>query len=36
MYLKYFGLDELPFGLTPDTAFAFGTRAHQELSLIHI
>jgi len=30
MYLKYFGLAELPFGLTPDTAFAFGTRAHQE------
>ncbi|HEX6708451.1 MAG TPA: AAA family ATPase [Albitalea sp.] len=30
MYLAHFGLHELPFGLTPDTAFAFGTRAHQE------
>jgi MSHA biogenesis protein MshM len=30
MYLAHFGLNELPFGLTPDTAFAFGTRAHQE------
>ena len=25
MYLQYFGLAELPFGLTPDTAFAFAT-----------
>jgi len=30
MYLQHFGLRELPFGLTPDTAFAFATRAHQE------
>jgi len=30
MYLSHFGLHELPFGLTPDTAFAFGTRSHQE------
>ncbi|HEV7915399.1 MAG TPA: AAA family ATPase [Albitalea sp.] len=30
MYLAHFGLSELPFGLTPDTAFAFGTRSHQE------
>ena len=30
MYLAHFGLTELPFGLTPDTAFAFATRAHQE------
>ena len=30
MYLAHFGLHELPFGLTPDTAFAFSTRAHQE------
>ena len=30
MYLAHFGLNELPFGLTPDTAFAFATRAHQE------
>ncbi len=30
MYLAHFGLNELPFGLTPDTAYAFATRAHQE------
>ena len=30
MYLQHFGLTELPFGLTPDTAFVFSTRAHQE------
>ncbi len=30
MYLDHFGLAEAPFGLTPDTAFAFPTRAHQE------
>src|SRR3954452_2374605 len=30
MYLAHFGLNELSFGLTPDTAFAFSTRAHQE------
>jgi MSHA biogenesis protein MshM len=30
MYLAHFGLAELPFGLTPDTAFAFATRSHQE------
>jgi MSHA biogenesis protein MshM len=30
MYLAHFGLTELPFGITPDTAFAFATRAHQE------
>lgn len=30
MYLQHFGLAELPFGLTPDTAFVFSTRAHQE------
>jgi MSHA biogenesis protein MshM len=30
MYLQHFGLDELPFGPTPDTAFVFSTRAHQE------
>ncbi|HJV62734.1 MAG TPA: AAA family ATPase [Albitalea sp.] len=30
MYLQHFGLAERPFGLTPDTAFAFSTRAHQE------
>jgi MSHA biogenesis protein MshM len=30
MYLQHFGLTELPFGLTPDTAFVFATRMHQE------
>ncbi len=30
MYRQHFGLQELPFGLTPDTAFAFSTRSHQE------
>ena len=30
MYLAHFGLRELPFGLTPDTAYAYATRAHQE------
>lgn len=29
-YLAHFGLREAPFGLTPDTQFAFGTRAHVE------
>ncbi|HZX31582.1 MAG TPA: AAA family ATPase [Rhodocyclaceae bacterium] len=30
MYLEHFGLTELPFGITPDTAYAFTTRSHQE------
>jgi MSHA biogenesis protein MshM len=30
MYFAHFGLTELPFGLTPDTAFVFSTRGHQE------
>lgn len=30
MYLQHFGLDEFPFGITPDTDFAFSTQAHQE------
>jgi MSHA biogenesis protein MshM len=30
MYLAHFGLTEPPFSLTPDTAFAFSARAHQE------
>jgi MSHA biogenesis protein MshM len=30
MYLAHFGLRELPFGITPDTAFAFSGRSHQE------
>ncbi|WP_306603714.1 ExeA family protein [Azonexus sp.] len=30
MYLEYFGLRELPFGITPDTSFTVVTRGHQE------
>jgi MSHA biogenesis protein MshM len=30
MYLQHFGLIEAPFGITPDTSFAFAARAHQE------
>jgi MSHA biogenesis protein MshM len=30
MYLAHFGLSEPPFALTPDTAYAFSTRSHQE------
>lgn len=30
MYLAHFGLTEPPFGITPDTQFAFATTAHQE------
>ncbi|HWS13931.1 MAG TPA: AAA family ATPase [Rhodocyclaceae bacterium] len=30
MYLAHFGLRELPFGITPDTAFTFSGRSHQE------
>ncbi|OMG53755.1 AAA family ATPase [Azonexus hydrophilus] len=30
MYLDHFGLNELPFGITPDTAFTVLTRGHQE------
>ena len=30
MYLEHFGLDELPFGITPDTGFTFISSAHQE------
>lgn len=30
MYLAHFGLQELPFGLTPDTAFTYAARGHQE------
>ncbi|MBL8481024.1 MAG: AAA family ATPase [Rhodocyclaceae bacterium] len=29
MYLAHFGLREFPFGITPDTAFSFDTRAHR-------
>ena len=30
MYLHHFKLREAPFGITPDTAFAFNARAHRE------
>ena len=30
MYLKHFGLSELPFGITPDTSFAYAVQYHQE------
>lgn len=30
MYLAYFGLNEYPFGITPDTQFAYGAAAHEE------
>lgn len=30
MMLRHFGLREAPFGLTPDTSFAFASRSHRE------
>lgn len=30
MYLAHFGLNEAPFGITPDTSFVFSCNAHQE------
>lgn len=30
MYLAHFGLTELPFGITPDTEYAYSASAHQE------
>lgn len=30
MYLEHFGLREMPFSITPNTAFAFSTRSHRE------
>jgi MSHA biogenesis protein MshM len=30
MYQEFFGLDEAPFSLTPDTAFYYGNPSHQE------
>jgi len=30
LYLKHFGLSELPFRITPDTSFVFANRHHQE------
>lgn len=30
MYLNHFGLNELPFNITPDTSFIYSLRMHQE------
>ena len=30
MYLNHFGLQEFPFGITPDTSFIYSADAHQE------
>lgn len=30
LYLKHFGLNELPFSITPDTSFYFASRSYQE------
>ena len=30
MYLKHFGLTEMPFGITPDTSFTYSGQCHQE------
>lgn len=30
MYLEHFGLNELPFSITPDTSFFFASRSYQE------
>jgi MSHA biogenesis protein MshM len=30
MYITHFGLREMPFGITPDTSFAYSCRTHQE------
>jgi MSHA biogenesis protein MshM len=36
MYLAHFGLNQLPFGITPDTEFVFPSRCHLEgLNLLH-
>jgi len=36
MYLAHFGLRQMPFGITPDTEFAFASRSHREgMNLLH-
>lgn len=30
LYLKHFGLTEMPFGITPDTSFTYSVQYHQE------
>lgn len=37
MYLAYFGLNQLPFGVTPDTEFIYPSRSHLEgLNMLHV
>lgn len=37
MYLAYFGLNQLPFGITPDTEFIYPRQSHLEgLNLLHV
>lgn len=36
VYLAHFGLNQLPFGITPDTEFAFPSKSHREgINLLH-
>lgn len=36
VYLAHFGLNQLPFGITPDTEFAFPGKSHREgINLLH-
>lgn len=34
MYQKHFGLNELPFGITPDTAYAYSLQHHQAINTL--
>lgn len=37
MYLSHFGLQQLPFGITPDTEFIYPSRSHLEgINLLHV
>lgn len=37
MYLAHFGLQQLPFGITPDTEFIYPSQSHLEgLNLLHV
>lgn len=36
IYLAHFGLNQLPFGITPDTEFAYPSQSHREgINLLH-
>ncbi len=36
VYLAHFGLNQLPFGITPDTEFVFPSKSHREgINLLH-